>query len=317
MTFFSRTPHRWERLVAALTSLIVATSLLAACESQTVGATVPLEQAIAQLSPADETPGPTLIVGVAVALSPVEVVERYGPFVSWLGEALGLPTELVQRRSLADVVDLASAGRVDLAILDVGAYLAYADSGRLNLVGAPAWGDGATPHAVLVTGPSAAGRSLTELKGAVFAASDPLSLSGSLYPTSLLLDLGEDPDAFFDGEIHPVGQDRAIQAVAKGLADVTAVDDWVLRSALQRDPSLLGRLTVIEVSGPYPGPAIVVGTSASGALADDIATLVLGAVDDPGAAAALRAMGVLGFVPATDELFDRARDLTPMGGGST
>ncbi len=317
MAFDVRPSHHWDRLLAVLAFVVVATFLLTACGAPTEGATVPLDQALAQLSPVAEAGGPALTVGVAVALSPAEVVERYGPFVTWLGNALGLPTELVQRRSLAEVVDLVFTGRVDVAILDVGAYLASADSGRVSLVGTPAWGDGATPHAVLVTGPSAGGRSLGELKGAVFAASDPLSLSGSLYPTSLILDLGEDPDTFFGGEIHPVGQDRAIQAVAQGLADLTAVDDWVLRSALQRDPSLLGRLRVVEVSGPYPGPAIVVGNSASGALADEIATLVLGAINDPDATTALRSMGALGFVPATDELFDRARDLTPMGGGST
>jgi phosphonate transport system substrate-binding protein len=304
-------------LWATITVVLLTAQLGAGCATpRVVAETVPIEVAVASAVAPVEGPEP-LLLGIGVSLSPVAIVERYSRLADLLGAALGRPVEILQRRSLQEMVSLLDDGDVDVALLDAGAYVHARNSGAVQLIAAPHWLDDMTPHAVLIAGPSSSARSIGELRGAVLADGDPLSLTGSLYTAALLEAEGLNPESFFSATVTPVGQDRALRAVAAGHADVTAIHERVLRDALAEDPALLGRLTVLDASPSFAGAAIVVPKDTSASFAEALLDALIELGANPSAAGPLGALGLDGFTPATDQLYDTARQVAGMIDGES
>ena len=58
-----------------------------------------------------------LRIGVAAVLSPEGTVGSYAKLADYIGETLGRPVELVQRRTYAEMNTLIDAGEVDIAFV--------------------------------------------------------------------------------------------------------------------------------------------------------------------------------------------------------
>jgi phosphonate transport system substrate-binding protein len=100
--------------------------------------------------------------------------------------------------------------------------------------------------------------SLADLRGKVFAFTDPISNTGYFHPISMLKEMDEQPESFFAKTIFTYSHDRSIYAVAQGLVDGASVDNLVYQYALRRDENL-GMLTrVIDISREFGIPPVVV-----------------------------------------------------------
>lgn len=250
-----------------------------------------------------------LRVAVAAVTSPQGTVESYRSLLDYLSTRLHRPVELVQRRTYLEINDLVEKGEVDLAFVCTSAYVAGHDRFGMELLAAPQVNGESVYYSLLIVPASSPAKSMDDLRGKVFAFTDPISLSGRMYPTSLVQSLGSTPESFFSSTYFTYSHDEAIQAVANGLADGAAVDSLVYDFAVARDPSLAKKIQVIHRSPPFGIPPVVVGPKVRPQTKAELQSLILGMADDPQGRAALQAIGVEKFIIIDDSAYNSVRTL--------
>ncbi|HEY4689358.1 MAG TPA: phosphate/phosphite/phosphonate ABC transporter substrate-binding protein [Anaerolineae bacterium] len=296
---------RWLGLLIAF--------LLTACSSGPSGA--PLVH-LSNLKPLPAEVSSDVIplrVAVAAVVSPKGTAESYQPLLDYLSAQLNRPVELVQRRTYTEINDLIESGFVDLAFVCTSAYVAGHDKFGMELLAAPQVNGETVYYSMLIVPRDSPAQGIADLRGKVFAFTDPMSNSGRVYPTYLVKQLGSTPEQFFARTFFTYSHDDAIRAVAAGLADGAAVDSLVYDFAVSRDPTLGERTRLIHRSPPFGIPPVVVSPNVRPQLKAELQALLLGMADEalrnPRAQNALRAIGIDRFVSIDDSAYDSVREL--------
>ena len=250
-----------------------------------------------------------LRVAVAAVISPKGTLESYSPFLDYLEKKLNRPIELVQRRTYLEINDLIEHGEVDLAFVCTRAYVQGHDSFGMELLAAPQVQGKTTYNSLLIVPADSPAQSMADLRGKVFAFTDPISLTGRVYPTSLVQQLGSTPEAFFSRTFLTYSHDEAIRAVASGLADGAAIDSLVFEFALTRNPSLKDKVRIIQTSPDFGIPPVVVSPFTRPQVKAELQLLLLNMANDPAASEALFALEVDRFVLIDDSAYDGVRAL--------
>lgn len=250
-----------------------------------------------------------LRVAIAAVISPQGTIESYQPLLDYLGQKLGRPIELVQRRTYAEINALVETGEVDVAFVCTSAYVDGRDRFGMELLAAPQVNGEAVYYSVLLVPINSPAQSLADLRGKTFAFTDPMSNSGRNYPTYLVQQLGETPETFFARTFFTYSHDDAIRAVADGLADGAAVDSLIYDYAIARDPALAEKVRLIHRSPPFGVPPVVVSPTIRPQLKAELQALLLAMADEAEGAASLSAIGVDRFVLIDDSAYNSAREL--------
>jgi phosphonate transport system substrate-binding protein len=253
-----------------------------------------------------------LRVAVAAIISPQGTVDSYTELLDYLEARLDRPVELVQRRTYDEVNDLLASGDVDLAFVCTSAYIAGARDFGMQLLVAPQVNGETVYHSVLIVPASSAATGIAGLRGAVFAFTDPISTSGRNYPLSLVQQMGETAETYFERTFYTYSHDDAIRAVAQGMADGAAVDSLVYAFAVTREPELGERTRVIHTSPPFGMPPVVIGPHTRPQLAAELQALFLEMDGNSEGRAALDSAGFDGFVLVDDADYDTVRRLAEL-----
>jgi phosphonate transport system substrate-binding protein len=175
----------------------------------------------------------------------------------WLEDRLSRGVEFVQRGNYRDVVDLVRSRKLNCAWVCGYPYVRFRQ--ELALLCTPLWKGTPFYRSYIIVGTrDGKTQSLAELRGRVFAYSDPDSNSGCLYPRYALVSRGEVVDRFFSRTFFTWSHRNVVEAVATGLAAGGAVDGYVWETLREFDPALVDRTRVIERSGPFGHPPFVV-----------------------------------------------------------
>jgi phosphate/phosphite/phosphonate ABC transporter binding protein len=242
-----------------------------------------------------------LKVAIAAVISPQGSAESYAPLLEYLSKKLDRPVERVQRRTYSEVNDLVRRGEVDMAFVCTSSYLVGKREFDMQLLVAPQVNGDVTYRAMIIVPADSAVESFVDLRGKVFAFTDPISFSGRVYPTYLLQQAGETPETFFSRTFFTYSHDDAIKAVATGLADGASVDSLVLDFALKRDPSLQTHIRVIHISPPFGMPPVVVSPAIRPTLRAQLADTLLNMDQDAEGKAALQTLDYERFVVVSQE----------------
>jgi phosphonate transport system substrate-binding protein len=221
---------------------------------------------------------------------------------------------LVQRRTYAEINSLIASGDVDMAFVCTSAYVAGHGRAEMELLVIPEIDGESVYYSSLIVPTDGTAQSITDLEGKIFAFTDPMSNTGRVYPSFLLQQMGENPDTFFADSFFTYSHDRAIGAVADGLADGAAVDSLVLDYALARDPALADRVRIIHQSPAFGIPPVVVPAGIAPRLRAQLEALLLGLDSVPAGAFVLAQLGVDRFVPGDDAAYDGVRALVAATG---
>lgn len=290
---------------------ILCVLLLAACSAtpQTqVAGTVDLNDLQPISSPEDSETVP-LRVAIAAVISPKGTLESYSPLLKYLETKLNRPVELIQRRTYLEINDLIEHGEVDLAFVCTSAYIQGHDTFGMELLVAPQVNGKTTYNSLLIVPADSPAQSMDDLRGKVFAFTDPISLSGRVYPTYLVKQLGYTPEEFFVRTFFTYSHDEAIRAVASEVADGAAVDSLVYEYALARDPSLAEKVKIIQRSPDFGIPPVVISPFTRPQVKAELQALLLEMADDPAAHEALASIGAGRFVLIDDNVYDSVRAL--------
>ena len=252
---------------------------------------------------------PPLRVAVASVVSPKGTVQSYNDLLEYLAGRFNRPVELVQRRTYAETNQLIAEGQVDVAFVCTSAYLEGSQAFGMELLAAPQVGGETVYYSLLLVPADSPAQSMADLKNGVFAFTDPMSLSGRVYPTMLVRQLGYDPQTFFSRIFFTYNHDEAIRAVASGLADGAAVDSLVYEFAVQRDPQLQKKVRVIHRSPPFGIPPVVVSPLVDENLKRELQKVLLDMALDRQGQQALAEIGVERFVQIEPAAYESARRL--------
>lgn len=275
------------------------------------------EDVIGYVNLSDLRPLPTPIeeqiqplrVAIAAVISPKGSAESYALLLDYLSQHLDRPVVRIQRRTYAEVNELLRTGEVELGFVCTSSYLIGEREFDLQLLVAPQVNGEVVYHAQLIVPFESQAQDLLDLRGKVFAFTDPNSFSGRVYPTYLLQIIGEQPETFFSRTFFTYSHDLAIDAVAEGIADGASVDSLVLDFALKRDATLGQRIRVIHTSPPFGMPPVVVSPTIRPQLRQALAELLLHMHLDSAGQSALQALGYDRFIQVSDEDYQTAREI--------
>jgi phosphonate transport system substrate-binding protein len=162
---------------------------------------------------------PTLNVAVAAMISPKETVAYYRQLLDYIGEKLGREVQFVQRKTYGEVNELLGIGQIDLAFICSGPYVTGKPIYGFELLATPEVQGSHFYQSYLIVNKASQFKSLEDLKGRIFAFTDPESNTGKLVPAYWLYEMGEQPETFFSKTIYTYSHDNSILAVAKALVD--------------------------------------------------------------------------------------------------
>ena len=256
----------------------------------------------------EENQAAPLRVAAAAVISPQGTVDSYSSLLQYLSSRLQRPVELVQRRTYLEINDLVAKGEVDVAFVCTSAYVAGHDQFGMELLAAPQVKGETVYYSVLIVPADSPANKMSDLANKVFAFTDPISLSGRMYPTYLVQELGSSPEEFFARTFFTYSHDDAILAVANRLADGAAVDSLIYDFAIARNPTLAEKTRVIHRSPAFGIPPVVVSPQIRPQLKAELQTLLLEMDGDEEGILALQAIVVDKFVLIEDSAYDGVRN---------
>jgi phosphonate transport system substrate-binding protein len=167
---------------------------------------------------------PELVFGIVSAENASGTVDRWTPFVDYLGKELGTKVTLRVANDYAAVIEGQRAGNIHIA------YYGPASFARARIIGVKT-----DAFAIDVNSAGSKGyysvfyvlakspyQKIEDLEGKTMAFVDPNSTSGNNMPRFLLDRMGIDPDQFFSKTVFAGSHENAVLALAQGTVDVAA-----------------------------------------------------------------------------------------------
>ncbi len=298
------------------TKLILACFLIAmvaytfGCDGNSDAVVVDFSKTMAVERPTSQDPGSArLRVAVAAIISPKETFVYYRQLLDYIGTKLGREVEFVQRKTYGEINELLAKGQIDLAFICSGPYALGKRKYGIELLATPQVQNSHFYQSYLIVNKNSIFQSLADLRGGVFAFTDPDSNSGKLVPTAWLAQMGENPQMFFRKTIYTYSHDNAILAVAKGLVDGAAVDGLIWEYFHLKNPIFTSKTRVIRKSEPYGIPPIVASKSLAPRMKTLIRQELFAMHQDPQGRKILNELLIDRFISPRDDWYDSIRKI--------
>ncbi|NMF89082.1 PhnD/SsuA/transferrin family substrate-binding protein [Aromatoleum petrolei] len=242
---------------------------------------------------------------VRIGLTPVFLDDQMNflrDWRRWLEAKLERSVIFVQRGNYREVVDLVRTGKLDFAWVCGYPYVRH--QRELRLVAVPLWRGGPYYRSyIIVPADDTRSNSLADLRGKVFAYSDPDSNSGYLYPRYILTTHKQDPANFFSRTFFTWAHRKVVEAVGVALADGGAVDGYVWETLAEVRPELTRTTRIIERSPLLGHPPFVARADISPGELDRFRAVLLGMAADPAGEELLKRLHLDGFTRGEPALF--------------
>lgn len=248
-----------------------------------------------------------LRVAIASTVSPQRSLRDYERMLQYLGRKLDRPVEVVQRSGYSECIALLENREVEAAFVCSGPYVEARDRFGAEALVVPQVDGRGSYCAYIIARKGGPVRSFADLRGKVFAFTDPLSTTGRLFPGQLLARLGRPAEAYFSRTIFTRGHDNSIEAVAHGLADGAAVSSLVWEALSQSGTGAATKTEVIERSAPFGMPPVIVHPRLDPDLKKRLRAVFLGMHRDPEGRALLGQAGIGRFTAARDSDYEGVR----------
>jgi phosphonate transport system substrate-binding protein len=261
---------------------------------------------VAHPGPGSEA-GNLLRVAVAAMISPKETIIYYQAMLDYIGRNSGASIQLVQRKTYEEVNQLFLEEQIELAFICTGPYAVFREKYGFEALATPQVRGQPFYQSYLIVQKESPFQDLEELRGKVFAFTDPDSNTGALVPRYWLTELGETPESFFKKTLFTYSHDNSIMAVAKGLVDAATVDGHQWEYFQRFNPAHTSRTRVIRKSRPFGGPPVVASARLPAELKSTLRSLLLSMHQDPEGREILDKLLIDRFVAPQQEWYDPVR----------
>jgi phosphonate transport system substrate-binding protein len=246
--------------------------------------------------------GPALRLG----LTPVFLDDQSIFLEAWRGylaARLQRPVVFVQRGSYREIVDLLNQGQLDAAWLCGFPFVRHEQ--RLRLLAVPLFqGRPLYRSYLIVPAVDTHTKSLLDLRGKVFAYSDPDSNSGFLYPQFALAKIRERSEIFFARTFYTWSHRKVVEAVSVELAQGGAVDGYIWETLRLSHPQLTARTRVVEQSPEFGFPPFVARSTLPTKDFTALRDVLVAMHNDGEGKKLLGQLNLDGFTPGQRKLYD-------------
>ncbi|MBF0465104.1 MAG: phosphate/phosphite/phosphonate ABC transporter substrate-binding protein [Nitrospirae bacterium] len=239
--------------------------------------------------------------------TPVDAVKYYQDVIDYIGQQIKQPVQMVYRRTYSEMDSLLKKGEVEIAFICSAPYVRNKEQFGAELLVAPSVKESSMYHSYIIVHKDSAIKSFPELKGRVFAFTDPQSNSGTLYPTYLLKTMKHTPESFFNRFIYSYSHNKSVEMVAKKIVDGAAVESIIYEYMLKTESPYAKHVKIIKRSPPFGIPPVVVTRGIDPVLRKKVRDAFLSMQHTAKGKAILDAMMLGGFVEVSDSNYDTVR----------
>jgi phosphonate transport system substrate-binding protein len=292
--------------------LVISAALffLYACGGETDMQVVDFSKTVVVEQPGKQpSDNPSFRVAVAAMISPKETFVYYRQLLDYIGGNLGRNVQFIQRKTYGEINELLGKGQIDLAFICSGPYVVGKEKYGFELLATPEVQKSHFYQSYLIVNRTSQFHRLEDLKGKVFAFTDPDSNTGKLVPTYWISQMGAHPEKFFSKTIYTYSHDNSILAVAKALVDGAAVDSLIWEYYHQKNPIFTSKTRIIRKSEAYGIPPIVASPFLAPDLKDRIRQVLFSMHQDPRGQNILNELMIDRFTPTRDEWYDSIRSM--------
>jgi len=293
-----------KRLVRCLIPLVLIALSIMACRGDADITTVDFSKRVSVERPNIQTAENSQFrVAVAAMISPRQTVIHYHHLLNYIADRLGRKIQLVQRKTYSEIDELFGAGQVDLAFICSGPYATGRQTYGFEALAVPQVRGKHDYRSYLIVHKESPYHQLSDLKGKVFAFTDPDSNTGKLVPTYWLARQGDTPENFFGKIIYTYSHDNSIMAVAKSLVDAAAVHEQIWQYYRDREPFYTEKTRIIRKSIRFGNPLMVVSRQLTDPFKDRIRDLLFSMHRDTEGKKILDELMIDRFIPPQDEWY--------------
>jgi phosphonate transport system substrate-binding protein len=257
-----------------------------------------------------------------IGLTAVILADQAAFLTRWsdyLSQRVGARVVFAVRDSYQSILDLLFAGQLDAAWICGYPYVRY--QADLRLLAVPLYQGQPTYQSYLIRPRPDPGQQPTvaewsDLRGKVFAYSDPLSNSGWLVAQGQFAAAGILPRRDLKRSFFAHGHRNVAEAVAARLAHAGSIDGYVWETMGLQGMSASGRTEVIWKSQFHGFPPLVAPRGAAHPKIDELQHTLLAMERDAAGRALLKALNLDGFIAGAPHLFDSIRKLAQSVPGS-
>lgn len=245
-------------------------------------------------------------LALRIGLTPVFLDDQSTFLEAWrvyLTERLQRPVVFVQRGSYREIVDLLGQDQLDAAWLCGFPFVRH--ERRLRLLAVPLFqGKPLYRSYLIVPAGDTHTKSLLDLRGKVFAYSDPDSNSGFLYTQFALAQIRERSEVFFARTFYTWSHRKVVDAVAVELAQGGAVDGYVWETLQRSHPQLTARTRVVAQSPEFGFPPFVARATLPASEFTALRDVLVAMSKDSEGKKLLGQLNLDGFTPGKRKLYD-------------
>ena len=247
---------------------------------------------------------------IRFGLTAVVVTENLRFLDQWseyLGQKMDRKVELVLRKSYREVMDLLDSGSIDFAWICGFPYIQSREPETIQLLTVPVYRGAPRYHSYIIVPESSPHQNFSDLKGKIFAFSDPDSNSGFLYPLALMVAQKETPGTFFRQTFFTFNHAETVQAVSEQFADGAAVDSYIWEYLAIVRPEITEKTRIIKKSPSFGFPPIVSRLGVNPNTVNLMKNTLEGMDEDTKGKALLAQLKLDGFGNYPDSLFNGIR----------
>lgn len=248
-----------------------------------------------------------LRIAVGAIISPSRSLVFYDELFDYIGRKLDRDVEMLQRKTYAEVNFLIEQGRIDAAFVCSRPYVQGHRDFALELLCVPVCFGKTQYCSYIIVHKDSAVAGLEDLRGKLFAFSDPLSNSGMLIPLHALARMGETPESFFKGHVFTYSHDNSIRSVAEEFVDGAAVDSLIWEYLAAGKSQWAAQTKIVHRSEPCAIPPVVVSPNIDGELKEKLRSAFLDMHNDPQGRKILKKILVDRFATIDDSAYDSIR----------
>jgi len=251
-----------------------------------------------------------LRIGLAAMISPKETLVHYKSIMDYVGEKLGQPVEMVQKKTYDEMDAALQKRELDVAFVCSGPYVRDRDRFGAELLVAPQSYGKPVYFAYIIVPKDSKAQALADLKGMKFGFTDPKSNTGKLVPSYMVAKrFSKMPEAFFGKVVFTYSHDKSIEQVGKGELDGASVDSLIYDFVAKKNPSLTQNTRIVEKSPPYGIPPVIVNKAMDPALRAKVKDIFLKMHEDPKGKQVLGELFIDKFVVPQDKDYDSVREM--------
>lgn len=296
----SRWPSAFRITLAVVLAVVVG-----ACREGTQTERVDFSHRVPMAKPAHESPADNALrVAIGAMISPQQTFAYYHQLLDHIGRHTERPITMIQRKTYGEINRMLGAGQIDLAFICSGPYTSGQKEFGFEALAVPIVRGAPYYRSYLIVHRDSPLQTLQDLRGKVFAFTDPESNSGKLVPTFWLQQLNQRPETFFRQTIYSYSHDNAILAVSRFLVDGAAVHSQVWDYLNQRHPEMTAQTRIIKQSRQFGNPPMVASRHLDTATRDRIQATLLEMHRDGDGRGILDELMIDRFTPPKEEWYD-------------